>query len=422
MYEDCIEKFNCNRYPNGCSVYCYRALGQHESNANPDCYQVKTCCPETVTVFPQDRVYEGLPGRDGKDGAPLEFKWEYTNTSIRLGVRVKGTDNWYFSPSLIGPKGPKGEDGREGKPGLTPYVGPGNTWWIGAHNTEVDVSSGYVLRPATEEMLGGVKIGTGLEVTEDGIISAQKLEVDSEVIEGSENPISGDGVKKYVDEIMEESIKVLQEDVAEINTVIEEKVATLPVKGLEASEENIIDINTLQEPGIYFINNAREDVTVLNSPLTNDPTTYTVVVQITKVNSTLYQTFSVESNTYAKCYLRYLFENKEDWETWNSCTVPANTIAAGTLTTGMKCATPTENEHLANKNYVDTQIATRAASTHNQSASTISAGTLAGAVVANASAVASLNSKQVRNVYFGTGDLTAGSSSLTTGDIYFVYE
>ena len=117
MYEDCIEKFNCNRYPNGCSVYCYRALGQHESNANPNCYQVKTCCPETVTVFPQDRIYEGPAGRDGLDGKDLEFKWIYTDTEVRLAVREKGTETWYNSPSLIGPQGEQGIQGLTGERG-----------------------------------------------------------------------------------------------------------------------------------------------------------------------------------------------------------------------------------------------------------------------------------------------------------------
>ena len=117
MYEDCIEKFNCNRYPNGCSIYCYRSLGQHESNANPNCYQVKTCCPETVTVFPQDRIYEGPAGRDGLDGKDLEFKWIYTDTEVRLAVREKGTETWYNSPSLIGPQGEQGIQGLTGERG-----------------------------------------------------------------------------------------------------------------------------------------------------------------------------------------------------------------------------------------------------------------------------------------------------------------
>ena len=56
---------------------------------------------------------------------------------------------------------------------------------------------------------------------------------------------------------------------------------------------------------------------------------------------------------------------------------------------------------------------------HNQAASTITAGTFAGQVVANATAVATLGTKQVRNIYAGTAELTAGESALPSGDIYF---
>ena len=59
---------------------------------------------------------------------------------------------------------------------------------------------------------------------------------------------------------------------------------------------------------------------------------------------------------------------------------------------------------------------------HSQAASTITAGTLAGKVVANASAVTDLTAKQVRNIYAGTTDMEAGVTALTTGDIYIVYE
>lgn len=59
---------------------------------------------------------------------------------------------------------------------------------------------------------------------------------------------------------------------------------------------------------------------------------------------------------------------------------------------------------------------------HNQAASTITAGTLGGQVLANASATAALGTAQVRNIYAGTGDMTAGSSALATGAIYIVYE
>lgn len=63
-----------------------------------------------------------------------------------------------------------------------------------------------------------------------------------------------------------------------------------------------------------------------------------------------------------------------------------------------------------------------AKASHNQAANTITAGTLAGKVVANASAVANLTNSQVRNIKASTADLTAGTSALTNGDIYLVYE
>lgn len=64
----------------------------------------------------------------------------------------------------------------------------------------------------------------------------------------------------------------------------------------------------------------------------------------------------------------------------------------------------------------------RTPTAHNQAASTITAGTLGGQVVANATSVATLTTAQVRNIYAGTTDLTAGTSNLPTGDIYLVYE
>ena len=59
---------------------------------------------------------------------------------------------------------------------------------------------------------------------------------------------------------------------------------------------------------------------------------------------------------------------------------------------------------------------------HTHAAADVSAGTLGGRVLANASAVTTLGTAQVRNIQAGTADLTAGSSSLATGEIYLVYE
>lgn len=59
---------------------------------------------------------------------------------------------------------------------------------------------------------------------------------------------------------------------------------------------------------------------------------------------------------------------------------------------------------------------------HTHDVTDIAEGTFTGKMVANASAVASITVKQVRNIYAGTSDLTAGTSALPTGDIYLVYE
>ena len=127
MYEDCIEKFNCNRYPNGCSKECYRTsegisvdcetqviFGDNSTVTHP---AFNSTCHEQERVIPNVVVVEGAPGKDGLNGKDLEFQWVYTDTEIRLGVRVKGTEQWFYSPSLIGPQGPIGPEGPKGPQG-----------------------------------------------------------------------------------------------------------------------------------------------------------------------------------------------------------------------------------------------------------------------------------------------------------------
>ena len=55
-------------------------------------------------------------------------------------------------------------------------------------------------------------------------------------------------------------------------------------------------------------------------------------------------------------------------------------------------------------------------------AADVKAGTFSGTMVANATSTATLTNKQVRNITAQTTDLTAGTSTLATGDIVFVYE
>ena len=71
---------------------------------------------------------------------------------------------------------------------------------------------------------------------------------------------------------------------------------------------------------------------------------------------------------------------------------------------------------------IQTQLNGKASSSHNHSASNVTAGTLSGKVLANATSKATLSDSQVRNIKVGTVDMDDGVTALATGDIYFYYE
>ena len=194
MYENCIERHSCNRYPNGCSDICYLPIDWSEANIK------EAKCKLVQEVFPDIRYAEGDPGRDGLNGKDLEFKWVYSDTEIRLAVREKGTETWYYSPSLIGPKGekgdigatgatgergprglqgPKGEQGIQGVQGLTGPTGPrgpkGDTGEKGEPGKDgkdgkdgVDGQQGPKGDTALSVTVGTVSEGTTASVTNSG--------------------------------------------------------------------------------------------------------------------------------------------------------------------------------------------------------------------------------------------------------------
>lgn len=63
-----------------------------------------------------------------------------------------------------------------------------------------------------------------------------------------------------------------------------------------------------------------------------------------------------------------------------------------------------------------------APASHDQAASTITAGTFAGQVNANAAAMANISIAQVRDIYFGTVELEDGVTTGTPGTLYFQYK
>lgn len=98
----------------------------------------------------------------------------------------------------------------------------------------------------------------------------------------------------------------------------------------------------------------------------------------------------------------------------------ANAVAWGNVSGKPSTFTPATHSHT--KSQISDFPTTMTPSSHNQGASTITAGTLAGKILANATSSATVTDKQIRNIYAGTTDMTAGTTSLTSGDIYVFYE
>ena len=155
------------------------------------------------------------------------------------------------------------------------------------------------------------------------------------------------------------------------------------VKVLEASTDNVIDFNTLTETGMYLIKKASNGVgTTLNSPYTATAYTMDIFLDVKQVItptgelSTVGQTARINAYGGMDSYSRSKNISTGEWTDWS-------------------------NEVNADR---------------------IRAGVFGGQMKANSTAVSSYGTSQIRNIKAQTTDLTAGTSTLTTGDIVLIYE
>lgn len=156
--------------------------------------------------------------------------------------------------------------------------------------------------------------------------------------------------------------------------------STNSFKVLEASTDNVIDFNTLTEEGIYLIKKANTQ-TILNASGVNSTEYFDIFVFVrSRIN--------IADNSLVGVY-QHIFNNANG---------------------------------LISRRYYNQSTTTWGDWTADINASSIASGTFAGKVVANTTAVATLTNSQVRNIKAQTTDLTAGTSTLATGDIYLVYE
>ena len=89
---------------------------------------------------------------------------------------------------------------------------------------------------------------------------------------------------------------------------------------------------------------------------------------------------------------------------------------------GAAASSHTHDDRYYTESETNNLLNAKANSSHTHSASQVSSGTFSGAVYANAAAMATIWDSQVRSISAGTTDLSPGSSSLTTGAVYLVYE
>lgn len=216
---------------------------------------------------------------------------------------------------------------------------------------------------------------------------------------------------KLDDTVMPEDMNRIEQGIQDLGL----ELGNVAVHVITASEENIVDFNALVETGIHIIKNATTSTTT-NAPALGS--SGDAIIEVGKRDNIIFQSVMTITNN----GIPYHRQNSGGtWSSWLS-TIATSVIRVGTLNSGMACNTPTANTHLANKGYVDTQIEEKINENRNLPASSITAGTFAGQVNANTTATATLGTAQVRNISASTADLTAGTSALATGDIYFVYE
>ena len=325
---------------------------------------------------------------------------------------------------------------------------------------------------ATADTLGGIKIGEGFEMTSDGVLSV--LGASGEAVNQT---VLWEGTLQNDDETV-----ALSDSLENYNFILVESCITDKNGATGAYMTNLLDVNTIKtynSAGFNMFTSADPtkhwyrvsfnftNATTLQMMKANVSSNSWINPQISKaigiklggnyiING---KEFLLDSTPTAgsqnlvssggvKTYVDNQVATKVD-------SAYVNTAISGKAdTTYVNTQIASVNSTLTNKadtTYVNNQVSTlntaisgkansththaisdvtnlqstldgKAPVSHTQAASTITAGTFAGQVNANATAVASVGTAQIRNITASTTDLTAGTSALTTGEIYFVYE
>lgn len=318
-------------------------------------------------------------------------------------IKVKDSNgNWIGIPAL------------QGEPGITPHIGENGNWFLGEEDTGVKANIDLTPYATTEEVnqaINAIDIPTNIsDLTNDSgfitntvdnlvnyykksetytqaevnnlinSITTLNIEVVSALptsnissttiyLKGTETTGTNDYEEWiYVNDNWE-LIGTTAIDLTNYTTkeYVDNAIANVTTEGfifLEASTDNIIDFNALTEPGYYLIKNCSDGGgTTLNSGAGTSTTSiayYDVMLRVGEYISAANVTSVYQFRNFAgSVFNHYRSFNKStaEWTSWALIKTPAGYVSAGTFASGMKCDTPTEDTHLANKAYVDAAIA-----------------------------------------------------------------
>ena len=323
---------------------------------------------------------------------------------------------------------------------------------------------------ATADALGGIKVGEGLEITADGILSVDGSTgtiIETVLFEGdyvinaqtaSPKNILSSSAYNY-DYILLTACQIVPNTLtkARMTTAVIETstytwasdtdagflVNNLPdganiyyafegnfgkdgtqlnignyFRGSSAStrEHRIIKVVGLKNTAILEVDNVPTENSV--KPITSGGVKSYVDTQVSPKADKTYVDTQVATKVDAT-YVNNAVSSKVD------ATYVTNAISGKADTSYVNSQISAVNTTLNSKadiSTVNSALEGKANTSHTQAASTITAGVFGGQVNANANAVTNIGTAQVRNITVSTTDLTAGTSTLATGDIYFVYE
>ena len=209
--------------------------------------------------------------------------------------------------------------------------------------------------------------------------------------------------------------------------------------------ESGTDLNTLTTPGTYGTAGSSVTASLINAPETTGYMSMTV--RRAYSNAMLVQEYFIwTSSTTFSLYYRTKWNSSSDWAQWQQVYTsgdkptaadvgadPAGSAAAvqANLTAhegdAVKHVTAEERTAWNGKanaadltSHINNKSNPHGVTAGQTGALPLSGGTMTGSLKAMSSPA--VGTAQARNIYAGTSDMTAGSSTLATGTIYLVYE